>query len=1001
MPVIGTWFGLAGLLALAPAAFPCGWLRAQDPDDPREVVRRAVASVEGDSARSVRSGWEARLRRDSTDRAALLGLATLARLTYDYPAAERLYRRLLPADGAPDRYAAYAHLGAALGFDIRSRNAEAGAEFTAAREAAVAAGDRVAEGEALVHLTFNRGRLRGVDVAEATLDSASRLIPESELALQARIAERRAIIASLRGRPEAQALAESAVALARRSGELGVEGDAWLALGKVIQYRGAFDSALVVLRRSEEVYERARNGSAVARSLIWHAQVLASRGRFGEAREVMQRALALGAATHNPAAVADAHRAFGTLGIMLGDFPGAALHLERSAAISVESGDSASVRTTRKFLVDVALAGGDLDGARRLVRELIERATEPRDEFELWSSLAATEIRARRWAEAERAIGSARALLPRLPGPKAPSWLLHDEGRLALARGDLDAAERLIRSWIGESSDPAGDQMRYDAHVRLADIYTRRGELARAERELTLAWDELDHWRARLGDAQLRVLAFQFSPMQHAASSEVDERDARLARILAALAAGGRAEAAFALAERRRARELGDRLMRAEALRVGADSGARAPGVGREARAVEAATVAAALPDSRTALIEFVGGTAGAPTTAFVLRRSGVTSHQLATGDSLRDEVFRLAALLEQRGEPPALTRALGATLLDPVLAGLGPEVTRLVLVPDGALHHVPWDALRMADGRHLAERYAVSIVPSAAIVTALWRRSDARPRGRPGPVRLLAFGDPDFDGGDRAPETRSLAATGYRLAFDSAGGLPRLRASAREARLVARFAPGSEVRLRERASAAFLKTAPLDSFGVIHLATHALVDERAAARTVLALAPGAGESGFVGPGELAALRLRADLVFLSSCRSVRGQVVQGEGIQGLTAPLLEAGARVVVATHWRIGDETPLGFVATFYRALASGLPVTDALRAAKLDAIRRGAPPSEWAAFTAVGDPLVTVPLQLPPAEGRARLAGALALLAALAAGVVLWIRAAAPRGGEGPDR
>jgi CHAT domain-containing protein len=57
-----------------------------------------------------------------------------------------------------------------------------------------------------------------------------------------------------------------------------------------------------------------------------------------------------------------------------------------------------------------------------------------------------------------------------------------------------------------------------------------------------------------------------------------------------------------------------------------------------------------------------------------------------------------------------------------------------------------------------------------------------------------------------------------------------------------------------------------------------------------------------------------------------------------------------VVATHWRIGDRSPAGFVGDFYRALAGGAPMGDALRAAKLDAIRRGAKPREWAGFIAM---------------------------------------------------
>jgi CHAT domain-containing protein len=242
--------------------------------------------------------------------------------------------------------------------------------------------------------------------------------------------------------------------------------------------------------------------------------------------------------------------------------------------------------------------------------------------------------------------------------------------------------------------------------------------------------------------------------------------------------------------------------------------------------------------------------------------------------------------------------------------------------------------------------------------------------------VRILAFGDPTFPeerasgaaaaAGSAAAETfraERYGAEVYRSAFDSAGGLPRLRASADEARRVARYAPEAEVRLRERASAAFLKHAPLGGYRVIHFATHALVDERTGARTALALAPGEGESGFVGAGDLAALRMGADLVVLSACRSARGKIVEGEGVQGLTGPLLQAGARAVVATSWRIGDRATVAFMDDFYRAMAGGLAATDALRAAKLDAIRRGAPPREWAAFTLVGDPLVTVPLRVPP--------------------------------------
>jgi CHAT domain-containing protein len=200
--------------------------------------------------------------------------------------------------------------------------------------------------------------------------------------------------------------------------------------------------------------------------------------------------------------------------------------------------------------------------------------------------------------------------------------------------------------------------------------------------------------------------------------------------------------------------------------------------------------------------------------------------------------------------------------------------------------------------------------------------------------------------------------------------GAPKLVGASREARLISRYAPAADVRLGRDATAAFLRHADLRPYRVLHFATHAFVDEQSLARTALALAPGGGENGLLGAGDLAALSLDADLVVLSACSSAGGVLVGGEGVQGLTSPLLQAGARSVVATNWRITDQRVVPFIEKFYDALARGLPVTDALRAAKLSAVHAGEPPRIWAAFVAIGDPLVTVPLRAPNKSWWARM-------------------------------
>ena len=216
-----------------------------------------------------------------------------------------------------------------------------------------------------------------------------------------------------------------------------------------------------------------------------------------------------------------------------------------------------------------------------------------------------------------------------------------------------------------------------------------------------------------------------------------------------------------------------------------------------------------------------------------------------------------------------------------------------------------------------------------------------------------------------------------YRAVADSAGVLEPLAASAQEAHLVARYFPAADVRLGRAASAAYLLHAPLNQYRVIHVATHAFVDDRSVARTALVLAPGDGESGFVTPTQLASLHLDADLVVLSACRTASGVVIDGDGIQGLTAPLLAAGARSVVATQWRVGDRAIVPIVDAFYRAMARGLPVGDALGAAKRNAMASGAHVGDWAALTVVGDPLVHPPLHRPGPSALAVAAWSLLLL------------------------
>ena len=332
--------------------------------------------------------------------------------------------------------------------------------------------------------------------------------------------------------------------------------------------------------------------------------------------------------------------------------------------------------------------------------------------------------------------------------------------------------------------------------------------------------------------------------------------------------------------------------------------------------------------DSRTAIVEFTTGAGGEPTTVFVLDHRQLRAYAAPPADSLAGSIARFADLVAGGNWPKALARTLGRLLLDSAVAALPATVVRLILVPDGPLYRLPFDAVLLPSGHPLVERYAVTIAPSVRLA-AEWLR-DRGAETRPG--RVIAFGDARFEAG---------------------AGLPRLIGSGEEALVATGRGSRGQAFLGEAASEAELKRGAMDGASILHLATHARTEDWGVLTSAVYLSPGDGEDGRVGPEEISGLTLPIDLVVLSGCHTSGGMVVFGEGIQGLVTPFLEAGARAVVATYWEVKDRQIVPMVSLFYKELAGGRAAGDALHAAKLAAYRAGDPPSRWAALSLTGDP------------------------------------------------
>jgi CHAT domain-containing protein len=367
-----------------------------------------------------------------------------------------------------------------------------------------------------------------------------------------------------------------------------------------------------------------------------------------------------------------------------------------------------------------------------------------------------------------------------------------------------------------------------------------------------------------------------------------------------------------------------------------------------ESRPLEPADVKALLGDGRTVLLEYVLAARGAY--LFVLSAGPTGEPVLAVRrlSAESDELARQAASLRTRlaernldfGPPSARLYDL---LLAPAGAALQ-RASRVILVPDGRLWELPFQALRSRAGRYLIEERAVSYAPSLTVLRDMRTlRRDRAPDGG----ALLALGNPELGQGARRRQPSVLM-----------GGtlepLPEAEAQVREiARL---YDPRTTaVRVGGEARESWLK-AEASRYRVLHLATHGLLDDTSPLYSQLVLAaPAAGESddGLLEAREILDLRLHADLAVLSACETGRGQAGAGEGLIGMSWAFFLAGCPATVASQWKVEAASTARLMLAFHRELKANRTAAEALRMAALAQLRRHERhPFYWAGFVAMGD-------------------------------------------------
>jgi CHAT domain-containing protein len=286
---------------------------------------------------------------------------------------------------------------------------------------------------------------------------------------------------------------------------------------------------------------------------------------------------------------------------------------------------------------------------------------------------------------------------------------------------------------------------------------------------------------------------------------------------------------------------------------------------------------------------------------------------------------------------------------------GKAARLSNLIVVRDGELHLLPFEALIDSAGGYVGDASVVSYLPSAASFYLLAQKAGHFEKTG---HELLAVGGVAYSS-DRDQLRNLITAQG-----GDAMKLTDLPTTTEEVQTAeAAFSGGHNDTLTGTAATkAAFKREPLADFRVFHLAVHGLVEEKRMERAALVLLddPKAGEDGLLQAPEIAQLPLHADLVVLSACDTATGKIQGQEGIETLAHSFVLAGAKSVISTLWSIDDNFSLALIKQFYQHYRASGSAADALAFAKRDMLRQyghDTNPFYWAAFTFEGVPKAAV--------------------------------------------
>lgn len=796
------------------------------------------------------------------------------------------------------------------------------------------------------------------------------------------------------GSPGALSYVEKEVKVAARARNPAGESLAWRRLGIMLARLGNFEKARGAMESGQTIAEGLDDPQALASALLDHGRLLIQNGKPADGRLLCERALGLSPASRIRieilGTVAGAYINLGlyeqasaslddleklcaehritdfeiptridraVIAYHLGDFPGARKLLEEALGLQATSGPP---EQRVDILVDLGLVlkeSGNDEEARLRYEEALEACELAGDrsrEARVRVDIADLDVRQPDYPAALAEFDRAQDVAEEIGDSTMTAVARGGRGYVLCLMGDLSPAREIARSAAKELESLGEWEKAIDAHDTLARIGLKQNDLGAVEDALCAAeqlFDRQDQQKLDLfSSAGLRSRFADWGGIaQDVVARRLESAPSE------SMARAPLIDEGWTQAGRWKGRALLDRMRQGSAA-----VGSARPRLG-----------------PRTAIVDYADGLG--KLYAYVALDESVQFVDLGERAPIEERARRFSEVLSGVDTPPARVAEDGAwlysRLLSPLLRLLPAQVETLVIVPTPALAVLPFEALvQPATGanqgeqgfdqmRYLIDDFCVVYAPSSPVLAELQRR---------GPVerapRYLVLGDPVYEqetSGTKAEEKLVLARPGSTLV-----DYRRLKFTREEALAIAKLllvkdaaatdeqrAKLLELELPSRrdgrlATATFdlylgkdaqrdILSGDLSRYSGLHVATHGLVDTDDPRRSGLRLSYDPATEGRFPLEDVLALRLDAGLVVLSACDTARGAVVRGEGVQSLAWAFLHAGSRSVIASLWRLEDDSAKDVMKEFYGLHLDGrLHPAKALREAKLQ-LRRSSEP------------------------------------------------------------